>query len=51
MNYEEAMNRLALREIANWHQEQFDELAGDEMQKEVRDFHQKAVFLINEVLK
>jgi len=51
MNYEQVLARFALREIANWHQEQFDELEGDEMQKEMREFHRGAVFYIKEILK
>lgn len=51
MNYEEAMNRLALKEIGKWHQEQADELVGDELQEEMRNFHISAAFLIQQVLK
>jgi hypothetical protein len=51
MTYEEAMNRLALLQVAAWHQEQADELVDDEMQQEIRDFHLGAALMIQEFVK
>jgi len=51
MTYEEAMNRLALLQVAKWHQEQADELVDDDMQQEMRDFHQGAALAIQEFVK
>ena len=51
MNYQEAMNHLALKQILQWHEEQVSELEGEQDQESVLAFHQGAVNVLKEFVK